>query len=621
LPRFVPGLPFDLDLTLWQDLVLPATSWLGLAAAAAALWVALPDLWVPVGWLALVLLLVFAAHRFSGIAMAVEADALVLGAGAVLVFHHVAPLALFRLVYPDPSPHPAETAVLALAAAAFWVRSEVYPRVLRRFDSSPSPDFDINAWQAFALPVGSWLGAAAAAAALWVALPAPWVAVGWLALVVALGLAADGVKARTLALQADLLAVAAFPGLFVWDLGTQGWWDHRAPLMASVALLYAGMRRKTVPAGSSNYVAPAYSWAATLLMAYVATVLASDEALGPVWVALGLALFEIGRLARKGFLRWQAFFLVAIAFGRYFAIDLPIGGPFAPIALTADGRLLSPAHFSLVNSLLLEVLILAAIGYWLLERTRNRERCTRVEHILCLAASALGTLSIALWFAYRFPSAWVPVAGGEAWVTPIWAGMATVLLALAWLARRRAFLVQAMALAGAAVGRGLVMDLFADSPAGFWHGPLFHLGVAALVLLAALPFAFRLRGEGAFANPTISLPPDLGLVFRSPEQWFFFAAFGLEVVALAVKLSSGHITIAWSLLGLGVFLFALAVGERSYRLAGLLLLLVCVAKISLMDVWQLPLSQRWITFAVLGTALIAVNFLYTRFGAVIRKFL
>jgi uncharacterized membrane protein len=621
LPRILPGLPFDLDLSLWQDLARPATSWLGLAAAAAALWAALPDLWVPVGWLALVLLLAFAAHRFGGIAMAVEADALVLGAGAVLLFHHVLPLALFRLANPDFSRHTAETAALTLAAAAFWVRSEVYPRVLRRFDAGSSPDFDMNAWQAFALPVGSWLGAAAAAAALWVALPAPWVVVGWLALVVALGLAADGIKARTLALQADLLAVAAFPGLLVWDLGTQGWWDYRAPLIASVALLYAGMRRRTAPAGAGDYVAPAYSWAATLLMAYVATVLASDQALGPVWVALGLALFEIGRLARKGYLRWQAFLLVALAFGRYFAIDLPMNfGPAAPIVLTADGRLLQPGRFSLVNSLLLEILILAAIGYWLLERTRNRERCTRAEHILGLTASALGTLSIALWFAYRFPSEWVPAAGGEAWVTPIWAGMATVLLALAWLARRRAFLVQSMALVVAAVGRGLFLDLFADSPAGFWHGPLFHLGMTAIVLLAALPFAFRLRGERTFAAPTISFPPELGLVFRSPEQWFFFAAFGLEVVALAVKLSSGHITIAWSLLGLGVFLFALAVGERSYRLAGLLLLLVCVAKILLMDVWQLPLSQRWITFAVLGTALVAVNFLYTRYAAVIRKF-
>jgi len=92
-------------------------------------------------------------------------------------------------------------------------------------------------------------------------------------------------------------------------------------------------------------------------------------------------------------------------------------------------------------------------------------------------------------------------------------------------------------------------------------------------------------------------------------------------VALAVKLSSGHITIAWSLLGVGVFLFALAVGERSYRLAGLALLLVSVVKILLMDVWTLPQSDRWVAFIVLGTSLIAVSFLYTRFATVIRKFL
>ena len=41
-------------------------SWLGLGAAGTALWVALPDRWLPVGWLALVLALVFAAHRFHG---------------------------------------------------------------------------------------------------------------------------------------------------------------------------------------------------------------------------------------------------------------------------------------------------------------------------------------------------------------------------------------------------------------------------------------------------------------------------------------------------------------------------------------------------------------------------
>jgi uncharacterized membrane protein len=117
------------------------------------------------------------------------------------------------------------------------------------------------------------------------------------------------------------------------------------------------------------------------------------------------------------------------------------------------------------------------------------------------------------------------------------------------------------------------------------------------------------------------LPPDIDLVLSRPHQLFFFAAFALEVVALAVKLTSGHITIAWSILGLAVFLFALLVGVRSYRLAGLGLLLISVAKILLMDVWQLSPSDRYTTLIIMGLALLAVSFLYTRFGEVIRRYL
>jgi hypothetical protein len=592
--------------------------------AVAALWVALPDLWLPVGWLALVLMLGLTARRFATLRLALQADALALSAAVVLVFHHMLPLALFRLDYPDPSRHLTETGVLSLAALCYWVYAEVYPRFLRSFsaglqaETDSALDLNLAAWQAFVLPIASLLGTAMAATALWVALPTPWIVVGWLALVLLLGLAADWVKSGRLALQADLLAVAAGIGFFVWTSWSFGWKDHEAPSVAAVALFYAGMRRKMVPAGLAHYVAPAYSWAGTLLLACVTMDLCSVVALAPVWAALGLALFEIGCYAREGFLRWQGFLMLALAFVDFLWEHLPQPLLF-PLVIAMDwGPLIS---FSLSKSLLLEVLILAAVGYWLMERTRNRERCARREHLAGLATGGLGTLSISLWFAYRFPSVWVPVPGGEAWVTAIWAGMATILLTLAWLVRRKALLVHAIALVVAVLARGFFVDLVADSPAGFWNGPLFHLGLAAVILLAALPFAFRLRREGFFASSTLKPPADLDLLLRSPEQIFFFAAFALEVVALAVKLSSGHITIAWSLLGLCVFLFALAVGERSYRLAGLGLLLVSVAKILLMDVWQLSSSDRYTTLIVLGLALLAVSFLYTRFGVVIRRYL
>ncbi len=500
--------------------------------------------------------------------------------GGVLALHDVLPLVILRLDFPNTVRHTSLTVALALAAVLYWVHAEVYPR---RWPQIAEDDIE-----AFALRVTSWLGVAAAAAALWVALPAPWVVVGWLSLVILLGLAADWGKVVSLALQADALAVAALIGIIAWDLWAEDW-NHKVPLIVAVALLYGGMRRKTVPDGWRNYVALVYSWAATLLLLIPTFDIFSDPWIAPVLTALGLTLFEIGRFARKGFLRWQGLLLIAVAFFELI-YDLPVATP------DTSGALYSPtatSAFSFINSLLLEVLIVAAAGYWLAERTRYSEHCNRAEWVAYPAAAGLSTISIAAWFAYRFPSAWVPVPGGEAWVTAIWAAMATLLLGLAWRVRRPAPLVHALALVVAVLARGFFIDLPADVPAEFWQGPLFHLGVVALILLAALPFAYKLRGEVFQAGSMLTVPEDLGLILRYPEQWFFFAAFALEVAALAVKLSSGHITIAWSLLGLGVFLFALAVGERSFRLAGLGLLLVSVVKILLMDVWALSPSARF----------------------------
>ena len=117
------------------------------------------------------------------------------------------------------------------------------------------------------------------------------------------------------------------------------------------------------------------------------------DRLTPIWILLGLALFELGRFTRKGFLRWQGYILIALAFGRYGMNLFDLFGTAINVGPTP--------RFSFTNSLLLELLFLASAGYVLLERTTNRERCTRREYVVGLIADALGTLSIALWFAYR----------------------------------------------------------------------------------------------------------------------------------------------------------------------------------------------------------------------------
>jgi uncharacterized membrane protein len=108
---------------------------------------------------------------------------------------------------------------------------------------------------------------------------------------------------------------------------------------------------------------------------------------------------------------------------------------------------------------------------------------------------------------------------------------------------------------------------------------------------------------------------------RRPEQVFFFAALALVTVLLWVEMRSGMVTVSWGLLGVLVFLFALWVKERSYRLAGLALLLLCVGKILVVDIWGLSPSDRYITLIVLGLALLLVSFLYSRHREAIRQYL
>jgi len=101
----------------------------------------------------------------------------------------------------------------------------------------------------------------------------------------------------------------------------------------------------------------------------------------------------------------------------------------------------------------------------------------------------------------------------------------------------------------------------------------------------------------------------------------FFVPVILATVFLAIQMRAGMITISWSALGVLIFLFALLVRERSYRLAGLCLLLLGVGKIILVDIWSATPSDRYITLIVMGASLLLISFLYTRYREAILKLL
>jgi glucose-6-phosphate-specific signal transduction histidine kinase len=106
-----------------------------------------------------------------------------------------------------------------------------------------------------------------------------------------------------------------------------------------------------------------------------------------------------------------------------------------------------------------------------------------------------------------------------------------------------------------------------------------------------------------------------------PEQVVFFVPIILVTFMLALKMKSGMVTVSWGVEGVLIFLLALAVKERSFRLTGLGVLLLCVGKVLALDFWGLQTRDRWITLISLGAALMFVSFLYTRYRETIRQYL
>ena len=138
----------------------------------------------------------------------------------------------------------------------------------------------------------------------------------------------------------------------------------------------------------------------------------------------------------------------------------------------------------------------------------------------------------------------------------------------------------------------------------------------------ALVFAFSLRN-----SPPVDLLTDgigmrgwLRRIASRPEQFFFFAAIALLTPLIALEMAHGEITIGWGVEAVIVFVFALWVSERSFRLCGLGLLVLCLGKL-LVDVWNMNAGDRTISMTALGAVLLLVSFLWNRYREAIRRYL
>lgn len=342
-----------------------------------------------------------------------------------------------------------------------------------------------------------------------------------------------------------------------------------------------------------------YSWAASFLVSLLLWYELDPVSRALGWAIFGLVLFEYGFLRKIAQYRYQAYVAFAASFVRIF---------FANLAAGAVGQLSSERMYTVLPLILVFFFVYAQLSQK--DDGTIREKRFRSD----VFVAYLGTATLVALCYFQFDPDWVVVA---------YAAIVLVLFALAWGLQREVFLHQGVLVTLLTFARGSAHNLlgashFRDRD---WSGRYFILSTAIAILLATLFFAFQLRESYRLGSPAHRSANIFSRLVARPEQLQFFAPIILLTVMLALKAEAGWITVSWGLEGVLIILFALSVQERSFRLAGLALLLLCVGKVVTMDAWRLDQTSRYITFIIVGVALIAVSSLYIRFRESIRQYL
>jgi uncharacterized membrane protein len=502
--------------------------------------------------------------------------------------------------------------VFVVAAAVFYANAHW---VLRRWTDLFTKEVDRRVMQRL-----SYAACVMILIAAWVAFPEAWTAVAWSALGLGLALAARRIAFPETGLpelryQANLLAFVSVLRVLAINLEATDKYHGLTLRLLTITfvsvLLYVTSswsgdsdRSRVIAIGkrlsfSGQLAGAAYTWSASSLLALVAWYELRPVSVADTWLVGGLVLFELGLERKKLSLRLQGYAAFAASFLRIFFVNLNAAGNPGEI---------SPRFYTVVP---------LALGffyaYWRLHESSHNlnesERKFRAADVCCW----LGTITFAALMRFELEADWVAGA---------WAALAFALLVIAWRSERRVFLYQGLMVAVGVLSRTVLHNFYERTyfPASGWESRWVTVGTAVALLLLALPFAFQLRKKNEPSEET-GLVRLLQSVVRRPEQLLFFIAVGLLTVLLAIEMRHGMVTLSWGVEGVAVFVLALWLAERSFRLTGLGLLLLCVGKILLVDVWGLDPRDRYLTFIVLGAALLLVSFLYTRNREALRQYL
>ena len=567
----------------WPDTGLIAThSYIGAFAAVAAAWAFCSGGWLAVAWIAVAILLALVMQWVPDRHLAWQANAV---AACAVVRTFAFNYALKQKVWQGIS---LRLVTVAMVAAGLYFLSR--KAIVRGSEFARAITY-----------LHTFAGTTLLALLAWYEAPSGWVVAVWAVFALVLAILDRRFQLEEFAWQAHALAALTLVRSVGVNLQLTDTWHGISVRLLSLSIVavvfYALSRVIRMPdEWRTREIQHAYSWAASALVALLMWYELQPLSIAIGWAVFGLALFEYGLLRNTRQFRFQSYVTLTAAFIRLFFSNLTAGVP---------GEFWGPRIYTILPVTLVLFFVYSQLGP--AEKTADDDRRLRFEALLAY----LGTASVIALLYFQIANDWLVTA---------WAIVAFILFGLALWLNRLIFSHQALLVTLAACTRGVMYNLFGASyfSGGTWSGRYLVLGSGIAILFGCLPFAFRLRerirSEG-YPRTWVRA------VVQHPEQFMFFAPVLLLTFMLALKMRAGMVTVAWGIEGVMIVLLALAVNERSFRLTGLSLLLLCVGKVLAMDAWGLAPRDRYITFVILGAALILVNFLYIKYSDAIRKFL
>ena len=102
---------------------------------------------------------------------------------------------------------------------------------------------------------------------------------------------------------------------------------------------------------------------------------------------------------------------------------------------------------------------------------------------------------------------------------------------------------------------------------------------------------------------------------------FSLLATVLLALLLAYQMDPRWLTVAWTIEAFGVLVLGFVLVERSLRIYGLALVLLCLAKLVALDMQGAETIYRILSFIVLGVILLLMSLGYTRYQHLVKRYL